>query len=738
MKRLSILSFSALLGLVSLFTTPATALAVPPANHLVISEIKTDGPLGYNEFIELYNPTNTAISNSTFRLYIHNQVGAENQKEISLVPGRPTSIAPGGFYLIALESGAYAAQADATYNAIGTTLSDDNSVSIRTGAANTIVDLVGWGSATGSSRSEGSPFAPNPAASESIERKPGATSSRGNAIDTNNNANDFQLRSLPEPQSTSSALEPTLAAAAATGLTGSDQSGDHGGNIVLNWTKSADDGAGFNNVTGYDVWRRLSTDASYPASPIGSVAAGQTQFIDSNATTGQAYVYRVETKDGVYTALSAESSAVASSDNLGPIVNVNSPVNSSFVNSSSPTISGKITDPSGVTSATASIDGGSPVTLTLDGSGNFNQVMSGLSQGAHTLAVRATDPTGNVSQVNVNFTVDSVSPIVSLSLPASTDRFTVKATLTATDAIAGLSEMQFSFDGVFDTEAWEPFSAEKILSLPHVEGGRTVWVKVRDRAGNVSSIASAATLVEVTFVTAPTNAYSSTVGNAITITWDHVAAAASYLVRYTDGQTLYGPISTTGNSVKIENLDLSKTYRFEVAAVSRSGAVSSYTKVFPSAAEAAAAAGASTTSTTSSGTSGNTGQPATVVSTSTAGTQSSRPTGGPDEDPTLIALETGTAEPNATTETATVSPVAPVAPTVTASPSPSPADEKPADEASQEGEVKAIEDEQSTDWTRILVALSILIIAAGIATGGWYLYQWWLARGKKDGKSGRW
>lgn len=619
MKRLSILSFSALLGLISWLVVPATLLAVEPANHLVISEIQTDGPLGNNEFIELYNPTNAPISNSTFRLYIHNQVGAETQKEITLLPGRPTDIAPGGFYLIALESGTYAAQADATYNSIAATLSDDNSVSIRTGAANTIVDLVGWGTAIGSSRSEGSPFTPNPSVGESIERRPGVSAAtRGNAIDTNQNANDFQLRTSPEPQSSASLpLEPTLAAAAVTGVTAGDQPADQGGSIVVNWTKSADDGAGLNSVTGYDIWRRLSSDAAYPASPIGSVAAGQAQFIDRTATINVNYVYRVEVKDGAYSAFSADSGVAASSDNLAPSVSVSSPVNAGWLTTGEPTLTGKVSDPNGIASATVSVDGGSPVALTPDGAGNFNQTIGRLADGGHTLTVRATDPAGNVGQLTVSFSIDTLAPSVSLSLPSSTDRFTVKATLSATDVTSGVGEMQFSFDGVFDTESWEVFSTEKILDLPHVEGGRTVWVRVRDRAGNISSVASAATLVEVTFVTAPTNAYSSTVGNTITITWDHVAAAAGYLVRYTDGQTLYGPISTTNNTIRIENLDLSKTYRFEVAAVSRSGGVSSYTKVFPSAAEAAAAGtttSSTTTSSSGSGTSGNTGQSAPVGS----------------------------------------------------------------------------------------------------------------------------
>ena len=53
------------------------------------------------------------------------------------------------------------------------------------------------------------------------------------------------------------------------------------------------------------------------------------------------------------------------------------------------------------------------------------------------------------------------------------------------------------------------------------------------------------------------------------------------------------------------------------------------------------------------------------------------------------------------------------------------------------------EETKPTGWNRLLVALAILIIAAGAAIGGYYGYEWWAAKSQdgeppKSGSSSRW
>ena len=53
-------------------------------------------------------------------------------------------------------------------------------------------------------------------------------------------------------------------------------------------------------------------------------------------------------------------------------------------------------------------------------------------------------------------------------------------------------------------------------------------------------------------------------------------------------------------------------------------------------------------------------------------------------------------------------------------------EETPAPEGSQTEEEKAV------GWNRLLVALAILVIAAGAAIGGYYGYEWWASRADKE------
>ncbi len=78
-----------------------------------------------------------------------------------------------------------------------------------------------------------------------------------------------------------------------TKITAMDQPDDAGGAIVVKWTKSADDGAGRNNVLSYTLMRSLN-----PAGPfdtVGTTTAGLTEFIDGGTKDGVDYYYTVST-----------------------------------------------------------------------------------------------------------------------------------------------------------------------------------------------------------------------------------------------------------------------------------------------------------------------------------------------------------------------------------------------------------------------------------------------------------
>lgn len=93
---------------------------------------------------------------------------------------------------------------------------------------------------------------------------------------------------------------------------------------------------------------------------------------------------------------------------------------------------------------------------------------------------------------------DTTPPRVSLALeggaPATPDS-DVAATVVATDDLSGVDAMQFSLDGSAWGD-WRPYEASITWSFPRADGRRTLWVRVRDRRGNVSATARAAILVD--------------------------------------------------------------------------------------------------------------------------------------------------------------------------------------------------------------------------------------------------
>jgi gliding motility-associated-like protein len=192
------------------------------ANHVLISEVYggggNSGATYKNDFIELYNPTLTAVDLTGWSVQYASATGTGSWSATVL----SGSIAPKGFYLVQEAAGAGGTLDLPTPDKIGTlNLSGttgkvllSNSVTPQTGAnpvnAN-IIDKVGFGTANGY---EGTAPAPATTNTSSIERKASATADAttmgiggteefaGNGYDSDENALDFITRP-PNPQNTS-------------------------------------------------------------------------------------------------------------------------------------------------------------------------------------------------------------------------------------------------------------------------------------------------------------------------------------------------------------------------------------------------------------------------------------------------------------------------------------------------------------------------------------------------------
>ena len=116
-----------------------------------------------------------------------------------------------------------------------------------------------------------------------------------------------------------------------------------------------------------------------------------------------------------------------------------------------------------------------------------------------TLKFFSKDTAGNSETVQAQvYAVDSTPPTGFLSInsgAASTNNAAVTLTLSCTDTATSCSRMRFSTDNV-TYSAPEAYSATKAWTLVSGDGGKTVYVKFSDAAGNWSQALSAAILLD--------------------------------------------------------------------------------------------------------------------------------------------------------------------------------------------------------------------------------------------------
>jgi hypothetical protein len=195
------------------------ALLAQTATHVVISEVQVAGTGGANdEFIEVYNPTSSAVDLSTWSIQYKSAIGAFS----AVSKKNLTGTVPGfGFLLIANSSYTGTVAADVSHNSFQLASSGGNvflvndQTQVTDASDPNIVDRVAYG--TGDSP-EGTAVTP-PSSGGSIERKAkgnatavslasgGSDIDFGNSFDTDDNSADFVLQTVSNPQNSSSAVE---------------------------------------------------------------------------------------------------------------------------------------------------------------------------------------------------------------------------------------------------------------------------------------------------------------------------------------------------------------------------------------------------------------------------------------------------------------------------------------------------------------------------------------------------
>lgn len=162
-----------------------------------------------------------------------------------------------------------------------------------------------------------------------------------------------------------------------------------------------------------------------------------------------------------------------------PTVVINQPVNGAYLRATQSVLAAATDLLSGVRNVEFQVDGGNWQAASLFNpvSANYAGVLPTLLDGAHRVAVRATDKSGNVSQpVQSNFVVDSVPPVIAISGVTETAYANpVTPVISVTDL--NLSIAQISLDG-------EPYVSGTQITQP---GAYVLQVNALDLAGNSAS-----------------------------------------------------------------------------------------------------------------------------------------------------------------------------------------------------------------------------------------------------------
>lgn len=111
--------------------------------------------------------------------------------------------------------------------------------------------------------------------------------------------------------------------------------------------------------------------------------------------------------------------------------------------------------------------------------------------GTKTVYVRFQDNTGNVSSdVSDSIVLDTVRPALTdftINGDASyTTSNSVTLTIGGVDATSGITDMMIAESAGFVGASWESFATSKAFSASVGDGNKTIYIKLRDAAGNVS------------------------------------------------------------------------------------------------------------------------------------------------------------------------------------------------------------------------------------------------------------
>ncbi|MFJ7374810.1 S-layer homology domain-containing protein [Lysinibacillus capsici] len=195
---------------------------------------------------------------------------------------------------------------------------------------------------------------------------------------------------------------------------------------------------------------------------------------------------------------------------------------------------------------TYSLQSGDTSFFTIDGNVLKTKAMFAYdTKNSYKITVRVTDEAGNT--LDKEFTIQitknhaPTGSIIVNSGQISTSSINVTLTLTATDLEGEAIEMRFSNDGI-TWSSWESKISTRSWTLSHGEGSKTVYMQLRDTAGNISNTFTDTIVLDTTppVITGVTN--NGVYNTDVTISFNEGTATLNGAT-FSSGTT----VSTSGN-----------------------------------------------------------------------------------------------------------------------------------------------------------------------------------------------
>jgi hypothetical protein len=204
--------------------------------------------------------------------------------------------------------------------------------------------------------------------------------------------------------------------------------------------------------------------------------------------------------------------------------------------------------------------------------------------GGKSVYARFKDGAGNVSaNTSASITLDTVAPTGTVVIAGGATYATstnVNLTLSASDATSGVAQMSFSDDGS-NWSAWEAYTTSKAWALASGDGSKTVYVRYKDNAGNVSTPVSDTIILDTAPPSSSMVALPSVSPGTFSLAWsasDATSGVANYDLQVRVGATGTWTTVLTGTTTLSATYSGTNgnTYYFRVRATDAAGNVEAW------------------------------------------------------------------------------------------------------------------------------------------------------------------